>query len=163
MRKKKIEWVVSDGGCHVCTSHKSTDSNKYPRAYIDGRHYRLSRYIYSKYYLNGADIAQGFLVRHKCDNPSCINPDHLEIGTPADNISDKIKRGRARYASGESHGISKLKEEDVIYIFNSKETIFKLADRFGVSFQTISRVRRGELWSHLTNKIKHGEHIIGRL
>ena len=82
----------------------------------------------------------------------CINPNHLELGTQMDNISDMKQRGRANYANGENHGNSKLKSQDVLEIIESKETIFVLAEKFNVSFQTISKVRTGDTWSHITNK-----------
>lgn len=59
------------------------------------------------------DSIKGLVVRHKCDNPSCINPEHLCIGTQADNIRDMMERNRGFWLSREKHGMAKLTEEQV--------------------------------------------------
>jgi len=59
---------------------------------------------------------EGMVVRHSCDNPPCINPDHLSFGTVKDNVADKFARGRANTPFGESHVHSKLTAEIVIAI-----------------------------------------------
>lgn len=63
---------------------------------------------------NGRAIPQGLMVRHRCDNPPCINPKHLEIGTAADNSRDAVERGRV--ARGISHPHTRLSEAQVIEI-----------------------------------------------
>lgn len=102
---------------------------------------------------NGEGCAEGLVVRHKCDNPPCVNPDHLEIGTVADNNRDMTDRGRR--AKGEDNGSCKLTERDAreivaIYVPRSPTHNQKaLANRFGVSQTQIGKIVRGERWAHI--------------
>lgn len=61
-------------------------------------------------------IPKGHVVRHKCDNPPCINPEHLETGTVADNVTDRVARGRNNSLRGEDHPGAKLTDEQVCEI-----------------------------------------------
>lgn len=81
METRKIAYEETSTGCHVCTSH-SRDGDGYPRIFNKGKRYRMGRYIYMQ---NFGAIPKGLVVRHTCDNPSCINPSHLRLGTVADN------------------------------------------------------------------------------
>jgi hypothetical protein len=97
-----------------------------------------------------SDISDGSFVCHSCDNPSCVNPDHLWRGTPADNMEDKRKKGRA--TRGSAHHGSKLIESDVRYIraflaAGANQRV--VARNFGVSYATISQINTGRIWSHV--------------
>ncbi len=90
-------------------------------------------------------IPSGHVVRHKCDNPSCVNLWHLELGTQADNVADRVARGRC--AQGERQGRAKLSWETVAGIrARSAESGAALAREFGVSQSTISEIRAGKRW-----------------
>lgn len=118
---------------------------------------------------NKTRIPVGAVVLHSCDNPSCVNPYHLSTGSQRENIADAVKKGRM--ASGENHGLiknpgaaargervasSKLTAEQVASIRReyvkgtpgrkSKSSLTGLADRYGVGFQTISKIVNGRLW-----------------
>lgn len=102
--------------------------------------------------------AYGYLpevVRHKCDNPPCINPAHLEGGTQADNVKDMIDRGRQ--AIGERSGSNLLTEAQVIEILESVKagtaTQVELARRFGVSKQAVNHVVKGRSWKKITEEM----------
>lgn len=105
--------------------------------------------------LANGPIPQDMSVCHHCDNPSCCNPDHLYVGTQADNMQDMSKRGRGVYPDtrGENHGLSKLTEHDVREIrrLRSEEgwTLRQLAAAFSVSESTVSVVARHEAWRWL--------------
>lgn len=76
------------------------------------------------------------MVRHKCDNPSCVNPEHLELGTQLDNMQDCKKRGRMSMppvARGKDNHKTKLTEEQVAFIVKSDKSNRELAEMFGVS------------------------------
>lgn len=97
------------------------------------------------------DIPDGLVVRHKCDNKRCVNPDHLEVGTQKDNVNDSINRGSFVYrdnTKGADHPNAKLTEKQVKEILNSNETQRSLAAKYGVSFQLISQIKRGKIWQH---------------
>lgn len=86
-------------------------------------------------------IPDGLLIRHKCDNPPCINPEHLETGTDQDNMDDRQKRGRT--ASGPRHGFSKLDEDAVRAIrsaYSSGRSMRSIAREYGVHHATVSNV-----------------------
>ena len=93
------------------------------------------------------EIPNGMYVMHKCDNPTCVNPDHLRIGTPKENSLDRDEKGRG--AKGIKNGKSILTEEIVKFIRSSPLSRRKLADQIGVKQQTIQSVRSGRNWSHV--------------
>lgn len=97
--------------------------------------------------LVGNTIPAGMLLRHKCDNPSCVNPAHLEVGTTKDNIQDKLDRKRGN--NGIKHGNSKLSDADVLAIRSSSEKGIRLAELYGVSRSVISMIKSGKAWKHL--------------
>lgn len=91
-------------------------------------------------------------VRHECDNPPCVRPDHLRLGLHLDNMGDMSRRGRARLPGllGEAHPRSVLTEAQVRAIkARVGDTHKVLAAEFGVSRPTITAVRNGRLWKHL--------------
>jgi len=95
-------------------------------------------------------------VLHTCDNPSCVNPKHLRLGTQQDNVNDMFARGRQApttrpYAMGELNGCSRLTESDVIRIrkLHPETNQHQLAKMFGVAVMTINRAIRRISWSHI--------------
>ena len=98
-------------------------------------------------------------VCHHCDNPRCVRPEHLFLGTQADNMADAKKKGRtcsgdarrliANPPSGEDHYNAKLTTDHVLYIRSSSETRESLALMFGVSKTTITHVRNRTTWGHV--------------
>lgn len=102
--------------------------------------------------VNGEWPGYRMLVRHKCDNPRCVNPDHLETGNHVDNANDMIARGRGRNGeqAGEQNGHAKLTADDVNdvrQLIESGLTNIAIAERFGVHHATISAIRRGRSWA----------------
>ncbi|APD19630.1 endonuclease [Pectobacterium phage PP74] len=95
------------------------------------------------------EIPEGLVVRHKCDNPCCCNPEHLEVGTHKDNMQDCKKRGRMVMPPvhiGEANHKTKLTESDVEFILKSDKTLKELAEMFGVTPQAIRwRQKHGRL------------------
>jgi hypothetical protein len=83
--------IVTDAlGCWIWQGNR--DRKGYGRISVKGRTTSTHRLAYRL--AHGGDIPDGLVVRHRCDNPPCVNPDHLEIGTPADNSRDMVERGR---------------------------------------------------------------------
>jgi hypothetical protein len=99
-------------------------------------------------------IPAGMYVCHSCDNRSCVNPDHLFIGTAADNTADMIKKGRKINGvpsdrRGEKSATAKLNEYQVIEILTSRERQADIALRFGICQQTVSDIKRRKRWRYL--------------
>jgi hypothetical protein len=99
-------------------------------------------------------VPAGLVVMHTCDNRMCVNPDHLIVGTQAQNIADKVARNRQ--AKGSRHGNAKLTEADAAYIRKTSAeapsrigVVPSLARKLGVSEFAIRRVIRGEGWRHV--------------
>lgn len=90
------------------------------------------------------------VVRHSCDNPPCQNLSHLLPGTQWDNAQDAVARNRYPDRRGVKNVRSKLSPEEVLHIFRSKESRPLLAERFGVSHQSISNIQLSITWAHLT-------------
>lgn len=119
----------------------------YGRYRNNGTH-MAHRYAYEIVY--GLSI-KGFVAMHKCDNPRCCNPKHLELGTHADNQNDKFIKNRQ--AKGVQVGTSKLTEQQVKEArekYKPKVVTYKmLAEEYGVCKDTIQKAIRGIYWRHL--------------
>ena len=87
--------VAEDGDCLVWTGVRYAEG--YGRIKYKRKPIRANRYAWER--VNGP-IPDGLVVRHKCDNPPCVNVDHLELGTRRDNVNDMIERGRAFWQKG---------------------------------------------------------------
>lgn len=95
------------------------------------------------------EIPAGLHVCHKCDVPGCVNPNHLFLGTDADNLSDM--RSKGRHNLGIKNGAAKLNEDAVRFIrANPSLSLASLARKFGVGHQTIGNVRLGLRWKHIS-------------
>ncbi len=98
---------------------------------------------------SGRELDAGLVLCHRCDNPACINVDHLFVGTQADNVADCNRKARARGAKGERNGRAKLTAEDVRAIRASSESAAAAALRYSVSRAMICRIRRLAAWQHV--------------
>ncbi len=102
------------------------------------------------YQIHAGEIPQGLSVLHSCDNPLCVNPEHLRAGTPLENTRDMISRGRGAVGPGEGNHQAKLTREQVIEIRESyrsgKASQRYLAAKYGMGPSTISLIVRGKRW-----------------
>lgn len=101
------------------------------------------------YRLFVGDLDDNLLVCHTCDNPPCVRPDHLFVGTQSENVEDMFQKGRGNRASGEGHGSHKLNNSDVEYIRSSSKSNTELAEELNVSRGMIWRIRKGMNWKIL--------------
>lgn len=145
---KDIIYEIKENGCHEVVSHAPTTGG-YPCIKINRTLVNIHRWLYQN--INKVDL-NDLDVRHKCDNPKCINLNHLEHGTRQDNVDDMLERNRQ---------YSVLTVRDVIKIVELYDTnnftYVKLAEKFNVSNSTISSIFKGETWSHITG-IKNGDY-----
>jgi hypothetical protein len=99
------------------------------------------------YFLHYRYDPGSLMVCHVCDNPGCVNPRHLWLGTLADNNTDRSNKGRD--ARGEQNGNAKITAEQARCIRQSHGTCEHLARQYGVNFGAISKIRTGRTWRHI--------------
>lgn len=122
----------------------------YGRIRRKGKNYLVHRIAYCEYHGVSLSSIKGFVIRHRCDNPPCINPTHLEIGTCAENSKDMVIRGRSR--AGNAHPKAKLTRDQVIairarYVKSSRQDgSIAIARDYGVASVTIRDIISGKLW-----------------
>lgn len=149
-RLKEMTIINKKSGCW---EWKGVKRNGYGRTITgsrtDGTRHTVSAHRLSYETWNGP-IPEGYEVCHRCDNPACINPEHLFIGTRQDNVDDRKKKGRNVIKVGEEQPRSKLTKKDVkdarwerVY----KGTSFqKLANKYCVNKRTMQNAINGTTW-----------------
>jgi len=145
VEKRLWSKVEKTRGCWFWTGQ--TNGAGYGLLLRDGRTRLAHRIVWE---LENGPIPEGNLVRHMCDNPACVNPAHLRLGTQRDNMRDRLISARVHYA-----GV-KLTADDVVNIvdlYKKGETQKSIAKRYGVSEPTVSGIMRGLCWQHVTNTL----------
>lgn len=163
-RSRPIRYIIDEAsGCWKCISHASTCGG-YPRLKQNDRMVYLHRFIWE--FFRGP-IPWGLWVLHKChyfgaerDSPACININHLALGTPKQNVLDSkdLATFNPYFGPGEDNAFSKLTEKEVREIllllqaglFSQRE----IGARYGVANNTISDIKTGKRWNHVTGAIK---------
>lgn len=107
-----------------------------------GRRRQIHRVVYEK--CHGTQIPAELVCRHKCDNPGCVNPLHLEVGTQKDNIHDCINRGRFPWGRTVARRkLSDLDVGDIARLFVAGMTNKVIAAFYEVSAETVRQLRNG--------------------
>lgn len=130
-------------GCWLWTG--VIGKNGYGRMRIGPAKLRFAHRI--SYQEHVGQIPTGLYVLHKCDNPMCVNPDHLFLGTISENNKDSAKKGRT--LKGEDHQNHKLTEDIIRAIRESSNSTRSLSKKYGVARRTIDKVRHRVTWRHI--------------
>ena len=137
-----------ENGCWIWTGHVKRDG------YGASRH--IGKYVLShrlSWIIHNGEIPKGMFILHKCDVRSCVNPEHLFLGTHQDNMDDMINKKRDRHLKGEDSALSKLTDENVREIRSlyksGKFTQEELANKFPCSRANMSSIILRKIWRHL--------------
>jgi hypothetical protein len=144
--KSYVAQTPTETGCLLWTGYTHEGRGFFS---VNGKPKMAHRVSYT---LAKGEIPEGQCVRHTCDVPLCVNPEHLLLGTHQDNMTDMKDRNRRKGTSavqGEAHGCAKLTEAQVRQILASSKARNDIAREFGVSPSTIKGIRTGRLWKHL--------------
>jgi hypothetical protein len=139
-----------DSGCWEWQGRTCSTLLPYGIIVVNGRQTYAHRFSYT---LHCGGIPEGMLVCHHCDNPKCVNPDHLFLGTHKDNSRDCVQKRRLYTAYGECSPHAKLNSGQVIEIKqllqqrNMPKT--EIAKRYNVTAGAISMIARGKNWAHI--------------
>lgn len=132
------------GPAEACWPWRRSANDAHCQFWVHGRSVGAHRMAY-EYYVGS--IPDGMWVLHHCDNPPCMNPAHLFLGTAADNSRDMVEKGRQCF--GERNAHARLSDDDVRDVLISQKSSRSIAREYGVSKATIQRVRLRETWSHI--------------
>lgn len=153
--------VRKGDGCWLWTAYRDKDG--YGMFWWNGRNCMAHRISYQ--IASGVDPGEQ-CVCHHCDNPSCVNPQHLFLGTATENNEDRDKKGRQCRGVYHARQAAKLSEAQVIEIrrkaSSGEYTTTQLAADYGVSRPAVSLLVRGVYWPHLPGSIPNYYETIGR-
>ena len=147
-------------GNEYCIPYKGCKSKKgYGRRRVLGKLELAHRVSWRESY---GEIPPGMFVLHRCNNPACCNPEHLYLGTNADNVAYKVACGRQGRIFGNTHTrgskckLSVLNEEQVVCIMarllTGRESQTEISRCFGVSPMAITHIWKGDRWGWLFNE-----------
>lgn len=142
-------WIWMGGLCFYGYGRIRTGTKKADKAH---------RFSYSNF---RGPIPEGLYVCHRCDVRCCVNPDHLFLGTHADNMADMSKKGRCRASRhrGVANPKAKLTENDVhqIRALRGHLTIRRIGEMFGTTHGVISKIHLGKLWTSVKPQFDQAE------
>lgn len=117
----------------------ATDKNGYGIFRLDGKNIKAHRFAFELWV---HPIPGGLCCCHRCDNPGCVNPSHIFLGTNAENTADKVRKNR----QARVRGYFKLSADQALMIREHKGTQREIAERFGISRSQVGNIKRGDHW-----------------
>lgn len=135
---------IQQAGCWEWQGAKSVAG--YGRISFDGVRWAVHRLMA---HIKISDVADTAVVCHRCDNPSCVNPEHLFIGSQKDNVDDRDLKGRRNQARGEAQGSSKLTEKQVSAIRLDSRKQLIIASEYGISRAHVGNIKANRAWKHV--------------
>lgn len=140
-------------GCWDWLSTKDRDG--YGQFKLNGKQWKAHRLSWTLYL---GEIPEKLFVCHRCDNPGCVNPEHLFLGTAMDNNRDTVEKGRDRKASGKNNGHARITEIDVLEIrrlyATGDYTYNQLADVFGLKGSHVWKIVQKKLWRDIPYDVR---------
>jgi len=137
------KYTKRPNGCWVWNSQ-----NSYPKFWTGAGYEKAGRYLWQK--IHKVALASSECVCHHCDNPRCVNPDHLFLGSHTDNMIDKAAKGRTFRGVGRLNGravLTKRKADAIRCLYREGFCQDEIAARYGVGQSTVSRIIRGKVWN----------------
>lgn len=129
----------------------ATNDAGYGQIHKDGKIVYAHRVSYEL--ATGEELPSDVVLLHECDNPPCVNPNHLKPGTHQDNVDDMYRKGRNNNVVGEHNGHSRLTAHQVRRIkqlLAQKTTERAIATELGVGHSTIHAISAGRTWRHVS-------------
>lgn len=150
-QKQKFFFNIKNDTCWEWNAYRDIDGY--------GRFHALQAHRCSYYFYHYIDPLELF-VCHSCDNPSCVNPNHLWLGTLRDNEDDKTSKGRRVKMTSTLSNSNILTEKEIITIFNNIEngffiSISQISDHLEINIETIRNIINGKSWKETTKKLPH--------
>lgn len=146
-QRKATFWdrVAKGHGCWEWQGAR--DGYGYGALSVNGRVELAQRFAWE---ITHGPISAGFVVRHKCDNPPCVRPDHLELGTRRDNQQDMVQRGRS--ARGEKNHLARMTADLVVevrHLAAAGVSIAEIERRTGISYNALHCAITRKTWKHV--------------
>jgi hypothetical protein len=138
------KFAETESGCWQWTACR----NKYGYGQVGYQYSTHTAHRFSWQIYRG-EITDGKHVLHRCDNPACVNPAHLYLGSHQDNMLDRDARGRRRAPSGERNGNSKLREDQVRRIREDDRPTSEIAEEYGIVQGVVRAIKTKRAWAHL--------------
>ena len=136
--------------CIEWTASRNRDG--YGEKRFQGKVRRAHRLAYVEHHGLTFEDIEGFVVMHTCDNPPCINPAHLRLGTQADNVADRDAKGRREGPAGTKNGKARLTEGEVLairFLHATGTSLTQIARTFGVQRPAVWKIVNRRSWKHV--------------
>ena len=160
LKRRMIGKVAKSGKCLVWTGTKITNGYGVVGLGVkrnDGsRSHKTILAHRAAWIIRHGSIPDGMLICHHCDNPPCVKPSHLFVGTAKDNMQDMIRKGRQNYTytQGEAHPLSKLTRDQARAIFVDPRNDRIIGEEYGVSKYLVYSIQNRVCWKHATGDLE---------